>query len=179
MAYTKTVWVDGQAPAINAANLNKIEQGISDATQNLKTFDEIIVGTNDEITAALNTVLSKLQNGEIGFFVISCSVNNLSLPGGRNFVQLNRSTNLYATTLVMVYNITTDIFTNSLMNGTWQVWKKIITEGNIGSQSVLSATNASIAVQNQNPGLYRLRNNYFSASDSTPDVNADICWIYG
>ena len=30
MAYTKTTWVNGQAPAINAANLNKIEQGIYD-----------------------------------------------------------------------------------------------------------------------------------------------------
>lgn len=31
MAYTKTTWVDGSAPAINASNLNKIEQGIADA----------------------------------------------------------------------------------------------------------------------------------------------------
>ena len=30
MAYTKTTWVNGKAPAINAANLNKIEQGIYD-----------------------------------------------------------------------------------------------------------------------------------------------------
>ena len=29
MAYTKTVWVDNQAPAINADNLNKIENGIA------------------------------------------------------------------------------------------------------------------------------------------------------
>lgn len=29
MAYTKTVWVDGQAPAINADNLNKIENELS------------------------------------------------------------------------------------------------------------------------------------------------------
>ena len=28
MAYTKTVWVNNQAPAINADNLNKIEDGI-------------------------------------------------------------------------------------------------------------------------------------------------------
>ena len=29
MAYTKTVWVNNQAPAINADNLNKIENGIA------------------------------------------------------------------------------------------------------------------------------------------------------
>ena len=31
MAYTKTDWVNDSKPAINAANLNKIEQGIADA----------------------------------------------------------------------------------------------------------------------------------------------------
>ena len=31
MAYTKTTWVNDSTPAINAANLNKIEQGIADA----------------------------------------------------------------------------------------------------------------------------------------------------
>ena len=31
MAYEKTTWVNDSEPAINAANLNKIEQGIADA----------------------------------------------------------------------------------------------------------------------------------------------------
>lgn len=31
MAYTKTTWVDDNPPAIIAANLNKIEQGVEDA----------------------------------------------------------------------------------------------------------------------------------------------------
>ena len=31
MAYEKTTWVNNSKPAINAANLNKIEQGIADA----------------------------------------------------------------------------------------------------------------------------------------------------
>ena len=31
MAYEKTVWVNGQAPALDAEHLNKIEQGIADA----------------------------------------------------------------------------------------------------------------------------------------------------
>lgn len=31
MAYEKTVWVNGQAPALDADHLNKIEQGIADA----------------------------------------------------------------------------------------------------------------------------------------------------
>lgn len=32
MAYVKTNWADGQAPALSASNLNKIEQGIFDAS---------------------------------------------------------------------------------------------------------------------------------------------------
>lgn len=32
MAYVKTNWADGQAPALSAANMNKIEQGIYDAS---------------------------------------------------------------------------------------------------------------------------------------------------
>lgn len=31
MAYQKTIWVNGQAPALNAINLNKIETGIESA----------------------------------------------------------------------------------------------------------------------------------------------------
>lgn len=39
MAYTKTVWVDGQAPAINASNLNKIENGIASSDATLSTTE--------------------------------------------------------------------------------------------------------------------------------------------
>ena len=39
MAYSKTTWTNGTAPAINATNLNKIEQGIYDA-QN--TIDSVL-----------------------------------------------------------------------------------------------------------------------------------------
>lgn len=31
MSYSKTSWINNQLPAINAENLNKIEQGIADA----------------------------------------------------------------------------------------------------------------------------------------------------
>lgn len=48
MAYTKTNWVNDSVPAINATNLNKIEQGIYD------------------IDAEMNTINNKLQNGYKG-----------------------------------------------------------------------------------------------------------------
>nr|DAL38486.1 MAG TPA_asm: hypothetical protein [Caudoviricetes sp.] len=46
MAYTPTIWKDGQAPALNAENLNKIEQGIAGAQQ-----------TADEAKQAVNNVI--------------------------------------------------------------------------------------------------------------------------
>jgi hypothetical protein len=44
MAYVKTAWVNGQAPALDAEHLNKIEQGIADAVsttpQNLSSVQQ-------------------------------------------------------------------------------------------------------------------------------------------
>lgn len=40
MAYTKTVWKNGQAPALNESNLNNIEQGIYDITNGAVRHDE-------------------------------------------------------------------------------------------------------------------------------------------
>ena len=39
MAYTKTTWVNGTAPAINATNLNNIETGIDSATTRLDVLE--------------------------------------------------------------------------------------------------------------------------------------------
>ena len=39
MAYSKTVWVNDNAPALNAANLNKIENGIYDNADAIDTIN--------------------------------------------------------------------------------------------------------------------------------------------
>lgn len=44
MAYTPTIWKDGQAPALNAENLNKMEQGIAGA-QNPYTAEQLLSDT--------------------------------------------------------------------------------------------------------------------------------------
>ena len=49
MAYTKTNWVNDSEPSINAANLNKIENGIFNADQKAETADDkanTIISTN-------------------------------------------------------------------------------------------------------------------------------------
>lgn len=51
MSYTKTTWVDNSEPPISADNLNKIEQGIYDATEGLAGKVDKVTGkglsTND------------------------------------------------------------------------------------------------------------------------------------
>lgn len=42
MAYSKTTWANGTTPAINADNLNKIEQGIYDATKGIENVLTIL-----------------------------------------------------------------------------------------------------------------------------------------
>lgn len=54
MAYTKTNWVNGEAPALNATNLNKIEQGIADAQNTMVTIDAGGNGDYLTITDAFN-----------------------------------------------------------------------------------------------------------------------------
>lgn len=44
MAYTPTVWKDGEAPALSAENLNKMEQGIKDAADAADKAIEEIAG---------------------------------------------------------------------------------------------------------------------------------------
>lgn len=68
MAYEKTVWVNGQAPALDADHLNKIEQGIADAVsvtpQSLSDAQKAQARTN--IGAADNSYTgSHKQNGTL------------------------------------------------------------------------------------------------------------------
>ena len=69
MSYTKTNWADGAPPAINAANLNKIENGIYTnsvdillASDNINTLNERITAIN---TALQNTVTKAEFEDEI------------------------------------------------------------------------------------------------------------------
>lgn len=56
MAYAKTTWVDNSTPAINATNLNKIEEGIEDA---ISTAED----TQSSITSLDNNKQDTLVSG--------------------------------------------------------------------------------------------------------------------
>ena len=74
MAYTPTVWKNGEAPAINAENLNKIEQGIADAIsvtpQNLSNKEKVQARGN---ISALNGqfLVAESAGGQIGWYRIT------------------------------------------------------------------------------------------------------------
>lgn len=72
MAYTPTVWKDGQAPALNAENLNKMEQGIAAATQAAEDAIAVdFVGTSGNIAAGTTFALTKpfVQNSFLAITV--------------------------------------------------------------------------------------------------------------
>jgi hypothetical protein len=45
--YTRTSWVNDSAPAINASNLNKIENGIYDATEAIQVLQDKTIQPTD------------------------------------------------------------------------------------------------------------------------------------
>lgn len=69
--YNKTNWVDDSEPYLNASNLNKIEQGIEDATNEITTVEESLTEyakkseipsdtvTHEELTTALEGYAKK------------------------------------------------------------------------------------------------------------------------
>lgn len=79
MAYEKTIWVNGQAPAIDADHLNKIEQGIADAVsvtpQSLSDAQQAQARTNigvDGVAAkSIGSVSKSLNASELQAYLSS------------------------------------------------------------------------------------------------------------
>ena len=87
MAYTKTVWVNNQAPAINADNLNKIEQGIFDT-------DAGVAAANSNVAALTTEVGKKTVR-----YAIQVTLTSAGWSGGAQTVS---ATHVTATNSVIV-----------------------------------------------------------------------------
>ena len=83
MAYSKTVWVNDNAPALNATNLNKIEQGIYD---NANSIDDILTG--DNVTLAGNLTLENHASA-VGWY--DSHNNTTSVTTGSSFTGISAS----------------------------------------------------------------------------------------
>lgn len=84
MSYTKTVWVDGAPPAVNATNLNKIEKGIYEnsidvalADNNIHTLSERVTAINAALSTAAKALDEKVSKDSL--LNTSTSVNLTSL----------------------------------------------------------------------------------------------------
>lgn len=83
MAYTKTAWVDGSVPYINAANLNHIENGVAAAallqegvntvaaSGATNTLPDVTVATIHNITLTANCTLTFPTAGAGKSFMVS------------------------------------------------------------------------------------------------------------
>lgn len=78
LAYAKTTWVDDAAPPVNAANLNKLEQGIYDVT------NEVIAQTPKYVTLAQFAALVPYDSQEVYLVVdaTNCVVWHLRYNNG-------------------------------------------------------------------------------------------------
>ena len=65
MSYTKTVWVDGAPPAVNATNLNKIENGIYENSIDIALADGNINTLSERITAINTNLSAKADRTEV------------------------------------------------------------------------------------------------------------------
>ncbi len=77
MSYTKTTWVNDQAPAINATNLNNIEDGIADVDSRTTTLEGQVTNfkTGSEITTEIGAAVDDLS----GVTDASTARSNLSV----------------------------------------------------------------------------------------------------
>jgi len=76
MTYTKTLWIDDQAPAIDAINLNHIEEGIESATI---AVDDILTGTTVVPLAGHATTADNLT-----FTIVGTPIGTVEMFAGIN-----------------------------------------------------------------------------------------------
>lgn len=62
MAYNKTVWVNDSVPAINETNLNKIEQGIYEAHNNIGDLSNLDTTNKNNLVGAINSIVESGSN---------------------------------------------------------------------------------------------------------------------
>lgn len=85
MAYNKTVWVNDSLPAINAGNLNKIEQGIYDLYEAVFPIGQIVIkGDNKDYSNWLGFTWERTAVGKVlvGYDTTDSDFNTIGKTGG-------------------------------------------------------------------------------------------------
>ena len=83
MAYTKTNWVNDSVPAINAGNLNKIEQGIYEAHQKTDTIGDLSDLDTIDKSSIVNAI-NEVKGSEVVLYntkIVSGNTVNINMTG--------------------------------------------------------------------------------------------------
>lgn len=99
MAYVKTTWVDNSAPAINAKNLNKIEDGIATVWDETAYLNKAMIAVIESVLTPSNpiTPFATVNGWAIdkadgtSYAYAGAKLLKYSLPIGTKFVQLEAS----------------------------------------------------------------------------------------
>lgn len=111
MAYTKTNWVNDGVPAINASNLNKIEQGIYENSQNISELN------NKATIARQDTNINNFKDWLINTAKIGVYLVDLNISGSRSCIIVQKASSSYLSFIQFGYGITAKQYKYN--NGTW------------------------------------------------------------
>lgn len=82
MSYTKTVWRNNQAPAINADNLNHIEQGIESAHNQMAINTSDIETLTTQVQGNANNIASEISARQSGDSLLQSQIDQIIAPTG-------------------------------------------------------------------------------------------------
>ena len=129
MAYTKTNWVNDSVPAINATNLNKIEQGIYNNSSNIGDLSSLNTINKNNLVYAINEVnkMNLMPPGsnieEFKAWLITSAAPNanfmcfLNFNGAISSALVAKASNNYLSFIYFSYATTAKQY--KYVNGTW------------------------------------------------------------
>lgn len=159
--YTKTTWIDNSTPAINAENLNHIEQGIKDVT------DEVINGTVHVVNVSSgenNAADSCIEPNTLYYVRVVSSV----VAWGKMYLICTPENSATHVKSQIAFSMDGYLITRKCTNNVWSGWEKIP-----------SATEISTMIQNAISGKANSSDVYTKAQANETFVdkttyNADL-----
>ena len=82
MAYTKVQWRNNQSPAINADNLNHIEQGIESAHNQMAINTSDIETLTTQVQGNASNIASEISTRQSGDSLLQSQIDQIIAPTG-------------------------------------------------------------------------------------------------
>lgn len=178
---------NSNADIIDAELKNRAELG-ADGKVKSEQLPEMSFDPTDDIEAAItehnasgsaHNDIRNLANSKSPKALVGSSAPTTTTVGEVGQLYINTSDgSIYVCTAVSGSSYTWKLKTwaTEAQVATKQDASTAITTSNIGSQTV---SKAKFATDDVAVGTAALRNQYFSATEQTPTVDGQICWVYG